>query len=79
MEFLSLIRRRSSARNVPSGKERGEMDVFLAMWDVGPPSQHHCIKDILPMRIFPYLSDRREIKETDVKYVETFNLKALTR
>ena len=24
MEFLSLIRRRSFARNVPSGKERGE-------------------------------------------------------
>ena len=28
----------------------------------------------MPMRIFPYLSDRREIKETDVKYVETCNL-----
>ena len=28
MEFLSLSRRRSSLRNVPSGKERGEMHVF---------------------------------------------------
>ena len=28
MEFLSLSRRRSSARNVPSGEERGETDVF---------------------------------------------------
>ena len=28
MEFLSLSRRRSSARNVHSGEERGEMDVF---------------------------------------------------
>ena len=28
MEFLSLIRRRSSSRNVPSGEEQGEMDVF---------------------------------------------------
>ena len=28
MEFLSLIRRRSPARNVPSGEERGETDVF---------------------------------------------------
>ena len=28
MEFLPLSRRRSSARNVPSGEERGEMDVF---------------------------------------------------
>ena len=28
IEFLSLSRRRSSARNVPSGKERGETDVF---------------------------------------------------
>ena len=26
MEFLSLSRRRSSARNVPSGEERGETD-----------------------------------------------------
>ena len=28
MEFLSLSRRRSSARNVPSDEERGETDVF---------------------------------------------------
>ena len=28
MEFLPLSRRHSSARNVPSGKERGETDVF---------------------------------------------------
>ena len=28
MEFLSLSRGRSSARNVPSYEERGEMDVF---------------------------------------------------
>ena len=28
MEFLSLSCRRSSARNVPSGEERGETDVF---------------------------------------------------
>ena len=28
----------------------------------------------MPMRIFLYLSDRREIKETDVKYVEKCNL-----
>ena len=28
IEFLSLIRRRSSSRNVPSGEERGETDVF---------------------------------------------------
>ena len=27
---------------------------------------------MLPMKIYPYLSDRREIK--DVKYVETYNL-----
>ena len=26
------------------------------------------------MQIYPYLSDRREINETDVKYVETCNL-----
>ena len=28
MEFLSLSRRRSSARNVPSGEEQGETDFF---------------------------------------------------
>ena len=28
MEFLTLSRRRSSSRNVPSGEERGETDVF---------------------------------------------------
>ena len=28
MEFLPLSHRRSSARNVPSGEERGETDVF---------------------------------------------------
>ena len=28
MEFLPLSRRRSSARNVPSGEEQGETDVF---------------------------------------------------
>ena len=27
-QFLSLSRRRSSSRNVPSGEERGETDVF---------------------------------------------------
>ena len=30
---------------------------------------------MLPMKIYPYLSDRREINETDVKYVETCNLR----
>ena len=28
MEFLSLSRRHSSARNVPIDEEQGEMDVF---------------------------------------------------
>ena len=36
------------------------------MWDLAPLSQHHCIKDLLPMKIYPYLSYRREINETDV-------------
>ena len=29
MEFLSVSRRRSSSRNVPSDEEQGETDVFL--------------------------------------------------
>ena len=33
MEFLSLSRRRSSARNVPGGEERGETDVFAGYCD----------------------------------------------
>ena len=33
MEFLSLSRRCSSARNVPSGEERGETDVFAGYID----------------------------------------------
>ena len=33
MEFLSLSRRRSSARNVPGGEERGETDVFVGYLD----------------------------------------------
>ena len=32
MEFLSLICRRSSARNVPSGEERGETYVFTGYY-----------------------------------------------
>ena len=47
-------------------------DISLVTWDLGPLSQHHCLKDMLPMKIYPYLSDCRKIKnETDVKYVET--------
>ena len=33
MEFLSLSRRSSSARNVPGGEERGETDVFAGYCD----------------------------------------------
>ena len=38
------------------------------LWDLAPLSQHHRTKDILPMKIYPYLSYRREINETDVNY-----------
>ena len=38
------------------------------LWDLASLSQHHCIKDILPMKIYPCLSYRREINETDVNY-----------
>ena len=49
-------------------------DFFLATWDLGPLSLHHCTKDMLLMKIYRYLSDHREIIETDVKCVETCNL-----
>ena len=48
-------------------------DISLATWDLAPLSQHHCIRD-MKMKIYPYLSDRREINETVVKCVETCNL-----
>ena len=38
------------------------------LWDLAPLSQHRCIKDILPMKIYTYLSYRREINETDENY-----------
>ena len=41
MEFLLLSRRRSSARNVPSGEEQGETDVFAGYTG-------HCSIDKLP-------------------------------
>ena len=43
-------------------------DISLATWNLAPLSQHHCIKDMLPMKIYPYLSYRREINGTDVNY-----------
>ena len=43
-------------------------DISLATWNLASLSQHHCIKDMLPMKIYPYLSYRREINETDVTY-----------
>ena len=42
-------------------------DISSATWDLGPLSQHHCTIDMLPMKIYPYLSDSREINKTDVK------------
>ena len=48
-------------------------DISLATWDLAPLSQHHCIRD-MKMKIYPYLSDRRQINETVVKCVETCNL-----
>ena len=36
--------------------------------DQGPLSQNHCTKDMLPMKIYPYQSYRREIIETEVNY-----------
>ena len=45
-------------------------DISSATWYLGSLSKRHPVKDILPMRIYPYLSDRQEVNETDVKYVE---------
>ena len=45
--------------------------ISLATWALATFSQHHCIKsikDMLRMKIYPYLSYRREINETDVNY-----------
>ena len=50
MEFLSLSRRRSSARNVPSGEERGETDVFAGCSCCGCasfPGRYHDLQPTL--------------------------------
>ena len=39
---------------------------------MAPLSQHHCIKDMLPVKIYPYLSGRSEINETDVNYTRNW-------
>ena len=49
-------------------------DISLSTWALGPLSLHHCTKDMLLMKIYRYVSDHREIIDTDVKYVETCNL-----
>ena len=46
-EFLSLSRRCSSARNVPSGEERGETDVF---------SGYKCYRYMYSVHLFTELS-----------------------
>ena len=47
MEFLPLSRRRSSARNIPSGEERGQTDVFAGYSDAcGPTYISHRIGQI---------------------------------
>ena len=73
--FLSYMRLGSSfttnlvPRAFPSKNGWGGPPNF---WGKSPGdevvSQHHYIKDILPMKIYPYLSYRREINETDVNY-----------
>ena len=57
MEFLSLSRRRSSARNVPSGEERGEIIVEKN----GKSNLYRLLIDCyqlftVPTRVFPLLS-----------------------
>ena len=40
-------------------------DTALVKWGLALLPQHHCIKDMLPIKIYRGLSDRREINETD--------------
>ena len=35
-------------------------DISLAAWNLGPLSQHNCLKDMLTMKIYQYLSNRHE-------------------
>ena len=56
MEFLPLSRRRSSARDVPSGEERGDMDVFAGYI---PPKRVQSPPKIIKSRPCRYLTDFR--------------------
>ena len=41
---------------------------YISHVGLGSPFTTHCIKGMLPMKIYPYLSSRSEINETDVNY-----------
>ena len=43
------------------------LNISLATRDFATFSQHHCIKDMLPMKIYPYLSYRREIIKQNLR------------
>ena len=59
MEFLTLSRRRSSARNVPSGEERGETDAsagynkLCKIRDTGESVQTKLDRFLLSYRVTP--------------------------
>ena len=42
---------------------------LIATWDLSPLSQHHCIKDMLRLKIYLYLSNHREIKKQIKKLI----------
>ena len=76
-EFTAILmlefKREATATSVPgllcqSPRKRLHLKfpISLATWDLAPLSQHHCIKGMLPMKIYPYLSYHCEINETDV-------------
>ena len=53
MEFLPPTRGRSSSRNVPSGKERGETDVFAGYLLQEP--LHSINRPFIPLSLFDIL------------------------
>ena len=63
MEFLSLSRRRLSARNVPSGEERGETDIFAGYRKENPRKKSCCTQiNGVPYR-YQFLLIRVKISE----------------
>ena len=74
-KFLKTVKSPPHAPPSPlPSPHRLYIDRCISHVGLGSPFTTSLHKDMLLVKISSYLSDRREKKETDVKYVETCNL-----